>query len=173
MWQALIAAKSSTIATCRLLATLVMVVSFALPAVRIPADAHWNSPTPAGDANSFPQSATAQQQPLTLRGIHCAVMSLFGNLFIFRSSASERRNIPFWMYLAAVSGWTNLLVVAYFPFGFSERRFKLRFSLSVAIALCLAASVILFVTSPIAPLLGYFLWVSGILIIVFPFAETL
>jgi hypothetical protein len=100
-------------------------------------------------------------------------MSLFADVFIFRSSAQERRTIPFWMFLAAASGWSNLLVAVYVPFSFSRRFFKLRFSLSVAIALCLAATVIIFVTTSIVPLPGYFLWFSGILLFIVPLAELL
>ena len=121
----------------------------------------------------MPQSNSARQQPLTLRGVHCAAMSLFANAFIYKSSAQERSTIPFWLFLAAASGWSNLLIVAYLPFSFSQRFFKLRFIFSITIALCMAATVIVFATTPIVPLPGYFLWLSGIVLLILPLAEIL
>jgi hypothetical protein len=174
MWNLQIAIKSRTIALCRVVGIMMFFTAFPLPSVRIPLNAQWNNfAGPAVNSAVLPQSGSAHQQPLTLRGIHCAGMSLFADVFIFRSSAQERRTIPFWMFLAAASGWSNLLVAVYVPFSFSRRFFKLRFSLSVAIALCLAATVIIFVTTPIVPLPGYFLWFSGILLFIVPLAELL
>ena len=153
---------------------MLFVTAFPLPSLRIPPNPQWNNfAGPAVNSAALPQSNSARQQPLTLRGIHCAAMSLLANAFIFRSSPQERRTIPFWLFLAAASGWSNLLLAAYLPFSFSQRFFKLRFISSIAIALCMAATVIVFAITPIVPLPGYFLWLSGILLLILPLAEIL
>lgn len=95
-------------------------------------------------------------------------MSLFADLFIFRSSPQERRSVPFWMFLAAFSGWANALIILYLPFSFSERFFTLRVGFTVAVLLCLGATFVLFATTPFVPLIGYFLWLLGVLLIIFP-----
>lgn len=151
---------------------MMFVTAFPLPSLRIPPNEN-NFAGPAVNSAALPQSSSARQQPLTLRGIHCAAMSLFADAFIFKSSAQERRTIPFWLFLAATSGWSNLLIAAYLPFSFSQRFFKLRFIFSIAIALCIAATVIVFSTTPIVSLPGYFLWISGILLLILPLTEIL
>jgi len=100
-------------------------------------------------------------------------MSLFVDLYICRSSVQERHQMPFSMFLAAVSGWTNLIVAFCFPFSFMKRFFGLRLGFTLTILLCLAATVLFFTTTSSTPLIGYFVWLSGIAVIIFPFAEVL
>jgi hypothetical protein len=174
MWLAWIAAESRTTALVRMLGIALFVAAFPLPSLRIPPDAHCNNYAgPAGNSALSPQSHPANNQPLTFRGIHCAAMSLFADLFIAKSSAHDRHTMPLWMYLAAISGWANPLVVIYLPFSFSQRVFKLRYILTLLILLCLGATVAVFATSPMLPLPGYFMWLLGIMLIVFPVAEML
>lgn len=174
MWLAAIAVNSRTSALVRLLGIALFVAAFPLPSVRIPPDAHWNNYAgPAGNSALSRQSHAANNQPLTLRGIHCAAMSLFADLFIAKSSAHDRHTMPIWMHLAAISGWLNPLVISYLPFSFSGRFFNLRFIFTVLILLCLGATIAVFATSPIVPLIGCVSWMLGILLIIFPLAEVL
>ena len=161
-------AKDRT-ALCRLFGVLLFIVAFPLPSIRIPPDSQPSSLADLSGASAglHPPSA-AGRQPLTLRGTHCAALSLIADLFILKPSGDERRSVPFWLFLAAIGGWTNPLVGAYLVFTSPKRSSRLRDFLSAAIVLCIAATLIVFVTTPIVPLPGFFLWLSGILLIIFP-----
>ena len=173
MRPAQIVPKARITALCRLLGMIVFLAAFALPSVRFPPDAHRNSFAGLAANAAIPQPQVSSQQPLTLRGVHCATMGLLFDLVILRSTPQEQHTIPFGVYFAGVGPWANLLVILYLPFSFSERFFKLRFGLTLAILLCLGATVVFFITTSSIPLIGFFVWLFGILLVIFPTAELL
>jgi len=157
-------ARNSTL--WRLLGAGLFALAFALPSVRVSQDSRWNSLSgPQGNSAVVPQTGSNVRQPLTLRGVHCAAMSLLTNLVVVRSSDQERRTMPWWMYLVACSAWINPMMLFYLLASLSPKLFKLRCALAGAIFLCLIGTVIFFAATPSLPLIGYFTWITGILII--------
>jgi hypothetical protein len=73
--------------------------------------------------------------------------------------------------LLLLSGWVNLIVLAYLVFCLFPKRVNVRRVLSLAVPICLIATWIYFFLTPIFPLLGHYLWAAGALGIAF--SETM
>jgi hypothetical protein len=99
-------------------------------------------------------------------------MSLLANVVVVRSSEQERRTFPASMYLVAFCAWTNPLMLIYLLAGVSPRLFRVRCALGGVILLCLIGSVIFLATTRSVPLIGYFLWITGILSVFYPDADA-
>jgi hypothetical protein len=76
--------------------------------------------------------------------------------------------MSFWMYLVALAGWTNPLILVFLPLSFGRQAVRARFAFALAILVCLMSTFVFFIFAPFVPLVGYFAWLIGILLIIFP-----
>ena len=170
IWQGLISSNSRAVKTCRIVGLCVFILAFAAPAVTSSAGADGaNPPGIQGSKGAGSKKAvTRLSDPGSFRGNQCAGMSLVANLIIVRSPRRDLRDMPSWMFLVAVSAWINPLILIYLAFCLSRRFIAVRIALAAAILVCVVVNWIFFAVAPFVPLIGYFLWLAGILTIVAP-----
>lgn len=95
-------------------------------------------------------------------------MSLLTDVVMVKSSSHDLRSMPFWLFMVAGIGWINPLTLLYLLLSLSTRFTRLRFACALAILLCLAATFVFFAVAPFVPLIGYFIWLIGILMMIVP-----
>jgi hypothetical protein len=121
----------------RIVGFLVYVAAFFLPAVR--------------------EVATGTDTPEVLQGSRCAWIMLIN------SFSHELWNLK--DFLAILSGWINPLIVLYLIFLiFPKFRWPRRIVAGL-IALFILGTWVFFYTYPLVPLVGHYLWITGILLI--------
>ena len=132
------AATPRAVQVTRILGYFVFLVAFFLPACRQVA-------TPgAGDPDVY-------------KGYFCAWVTLINSL-----NGGSWRSKDF---LAILSGWINPLMLLYVAFVFSPRLRRARRAIAVLVALFLIGTWTYFALAALAPLIGHFLWVAGIVLI--------
>lgn len=107
----------------------------------------------------------------SLPGYICAAVALTSTpQFLVHSNPGDRFN----ELLVVLSGWVNPLVLLCLLASLWKRLAKIRLFPAAATLLCLAASGIFFLderahsSAPLSPLVGYYLWVVGTLLILAP-----
>lgn len=132
------AAASRATKYVRLLGYLVFLVAFFLPACRQMA-------TPGGEPPDY------------YRGSFCAWITLINsfNREMWTTSGA----------LAILSGWINPLMLLYVAFQFSNRLRKARRVIAGLVAIFVLCTWVYFYLAHLAPLIGHFLWIAGILMI--------
>jgi hypothetical protein len=93
----------------------------------------------------------------SFRGAFCAWVTIINT---FNHEAWKTKDC-----LAILSGWINPLMLLYVACLFSRRLRALRLLLSSLIFLFMAGTWVYFYLAQIVPLIGHFLWITGILMI--------
>lgn len=98
----------------------------------------------------------------TYNGWVCAVASLLATAGIAHLPDALGSKDAVGILALMLSGWVNLLVLAFWAFCFWPRWVRTRLGLAAAIAVCLAATWVFLHKAPMIPLVGHFVWVAGI-----------
>ena len=130
---------------CRIVGLAVFALAFIEPAVRHGA---------AGpDATVF-------------SGWKCASIALTETTALFSKAVSGAPPLP--IFLVAMSGWINPLIVLFLLLCVSSRLRIARGIVAVIILLCMGATWMFFHLQSVTPLIGHFLWIGGALLILLP-----
>jgi hypothetical protein len=103
-------------------------------------------------------------------GWTCAVVAISASAGIphlFTASAMHDKDSLGGLCLI-LSGWISPLLLLYLLFCIWKKLVHIRQTLAAAILVCIVATWIFFAKAPMFPLVGHFLWISGILIILSP-----
>jgi hypothetical protein len=130
---------------CRIVGLCVFVAAFFLPAVR--------SGAAGPDAVIFP-------------GWKCASVALSMTTALFGKSVSGGPSTA--VFLVAMSGWINPLIVLFLLFCIAARLRVARAIVAVVILLCMGATWWFFALQKVTPLSGHYLWIAGALVILLP-----
>jgi len=127
---------------CRIFGLCIFVAAFFLPAVR--------SGAAGPDAVIFP-------------GWKCASVALSMTTALFGKSVSGGPSTA--VFLVAMSGWINPLIVLFLLLCVAARLRAARVIVAVVILLCMGATWWFFALQKVTPLMGHFLWIGGALVI--------
>jgi hypothetical protein len=125
----------------------------------------------------LPAVNTGDIKPHPVSGWLCAAMTLLFTAAIPGFLHVDSVSGLLYGIFGLLSGWVNPLILIYLFFAFRGTRPRLRRNLLGAILICLSATVGFFVNVKIAPggdtpgtllLVGYYVWVAGIILMLGP-----
>ncbi len=95
--------------------------------------------------------------PDIFKGWECAKIALTATFHLDTYESS--------VFLAAMGGWINPLVLLYICLSLAPKFSRLRRFPAVAILVCMVATWIFFAVDQLIPIIGHFLWIAGALMI--------